>query len=316
MNKLIRSYYKVKPFIPRQSQIMLRRFVASVTRIHNNDVWPIDPIASSAPQEWRGWPDGKRFAVVLTHDVETGRGHNRCMQLMRIEQEAGFRSSFNFVGGEYEVSKKLRRDLVENGFEIGVHGWVHNSSLYDSREEFQRQSVYINNCLEEWGAVGFRAPCMYHNLQWFHDLRIKYDSSTFDVDPFEPQNDGVTTIFPFFVHGEQPGSGYVEIPYTLPQDFTLFILLREKNIEIWKDKLRWIAEHGGMALLNTHPDYMKFSGTPGFEEYPASLYLEFLQHVNDVYRGAFWQPLPFEIAEFISNMEKTAGLAGGRYHVS
>ena len=40
---------------------------------------------------------------------------------------------------------------------------------------------------------------MLHNLEWFHDLNVKYDSSTFDTDPFEPQPDGVGTIFPFWV---------------------------------------------------------------------------------------------------------------------
>ena len=40
----------------------------------------------------------------------------------------------------------------------------------------------------------------------------------------------------------------------------LFILMKEKNIDIWKQKLDWISEHSGMALLNTHPDYMNFDG--------------------------------------------------------
>jgi hypothetical protein len=31
----------------------------------------------------------------------------------------------------------------------------------------------------------------------------------------------------------------------------------EKTISIWKKKLDWIVEKGGMALLITHPDYMK-----------------------------------------------------------
>jgi hypothetical protein len=47
--------------------------------------------------------------------------------------------------------------------------------------------------------------------------------------------------------------GYVELPYTLPQDFTLFTVMREKDIDIWKKKLDWIVEKGGMALLITHP---------------------------------------------------------------
>ena len=52
--------------------------------------------------------------------------------------------------------------------------------------------------------------------------------------------------------------GYVELPYTLPQDSTLFLVLRETTPEIWMRKLDWIAEHGGMVLLDMHPDYMSF----------------------------------------------------------
>ena len=114
---------------------------------------------------------------------------------------------------------------------------------------------------------------MHHNLAWIHDLEIEYDASTFDTDPFEPQPDGVGTIFPFWVSKDGTQKGYVELPYTLPQDFTLFILMKEKNIDIWKQKLDWIAENGGMALVNTHPDYMNFDdGKLGIEEYPAQYY--------------------------------------------
>ena len=42
---------------------------------------------------------------------------------------------------------------------------------------------------------------MQHNLQWLHALNAEYDSSTFDTDPFEPEPDGVGTIFPFWVPG-------------------------------------------------------------------------------------------------------------------
>ena len=99
------------------------------------------------------------------------------------------------------------------------------------------------------GSVGFRSPSMYHNLELLHHLNIEYDASTFDTDPFEPQPDGMATIFPFWVSSQDPQKGYVELPYTLPQDFLLFVLLQEKNIDIWKKKLDWIVDHGGMACL-------------------------------------------------------------------
>jgi len=69
-----------------------------------------------------------------------------------------------------------------------------------------------------------------------------------------------------------PAKGFVELPHTLPQDFTLFVLMKERNIDIWKKKIDWIIEKGGMALSITHPDYMNFSDTdPAQKEYPAPI---------------------------------------------
>jgi hypothetical protein len=140
---------------------------------------------------------------------------------------------------------------------------------------------------------------MMRNLEWFHELDIRYDSSCFDTDPFEPQPEGAQTLFPFYVNGDHGNGGYVELPYTLPQDFTLFVLLKETDIGIWKRKLDWIAERGGMALVISHPDYMNFNGgKPTQEEYPAHFYEEFLQYVRTKYDGKYWHVLPKDIARY------------------
>ena len=140
---------------------------------------------------------------------------------------------------------------------------------------------------------------MHHNLEWMHDLNIEYDLSTFDTDPFEPQSDGVGTIFPFFIENRDTKSGYVEMPYTLPQDFLLFILMREKSCQIWKKKLDWIVENNGMMLINVHPDYICFEkNKPSREEFPVSYYEEFLKHINEKYQGQFWNALPKEVSKF------------------
>ena len=194
---------------------------------------------------------------------------------------------------------RVREDLTARGFEVGLHGLYHNSLLFHSREEFLRQAPEINRVLKEWNAAGFRSSCMYHNLDWMHDLDIEYDASTFDTDPFEPQPYGLHTIFPCFVRDGLTHRGYVELPYTLPQDFTLFILMQNRTIDIWKKKLDWLVRNEGMALLNTHPDYMSFNGRiDPYSEYDANLYREFLEHVKTVYRDQYWHPLPREIAGF------------------
>ena len=233
---LNRVFYQVKPLIPRAFQIALRRCVALRKRKLCENIWPIDRAADKKPAGWSGWPDNKHFALILTHDVDTARGQERCRNLATLENDLGFRSSFNFVPERYTVSAKLRHDLSNNGFEVGVHGLLHDGKLYQSREIFLKRATRINRYLAEWQAVGFRSPAMHHNLDWIRDLDIKYDSSTFDTDPFEPQSGGVRTIFPFFVKKKALEGGYVELPYTLAQDFTLFVLMREKDICIWKKK--------------------------------------------------------------------------------
>jgi hypothetical protein len=256
---------------------------------------------------------------------------------MQIESDLGYRSAFNFIPeGDYQVPAEFRQELTRAGFEVGVHDLRHDGKLYRTRRKFSAQAGLINGYLKEWGASGFRSGFMHHNLEWLHELNIKYDSSTFDTDPFEPQPDGVHTIFPFWVPSpsaecgvrnpegrvrnaefteEQPTNrpGYVELPYTLPQDSTLFLLLQEQSIEIWKKKLDWIATRGGMALVNVHPDYMAFNGNSlRADEYPAGFYKELLEWVKQKYAGQYWQATPREVAGFVSDSRRTSKAGSDR----
>jgi glycosyltransferase involved in cell wall biosynthesis len=292
------AYYQVNPLLPRRLLIALRRARARIKLRTHGDLWPIDEKAAPPPRNWQGWPDGKRFAFVMTHDVETDVGLDRCRDLMRIDQEFGIVSSFYFVPERYEVPKELRDHLASQGFEIAVQDLKHDGKLFRSRPKFLEHAKSINRYLKDWDVVGFRAGAMHHKLDWFHSLNIEYDASTFDYDPFEPQPDGTGTIFPFRVEPQNgTGKGYVEMPYTLPQDFTLFVILMQESIDLWKKKLDWVASKGGMCLLITHPDYMTFNGRPGrFGEYPADYYREFLQHVKEKYAGQYWNATPREVA--------------------
>jgi glycosyltransferase involved in cell wall biosynthesis len=260
--------------------------------------WPIDHNAGKLLEGWTGWPDGKKFALVLTHDVETAEGLEKCMQLAEIEERLGFRSSFSFVAGDYPVPAAFRQNLIDRGFEIGVHGLHHDQNPFRSESIFKKQAIEINRYLKEWGSVGFRSPSMYHDLEMLHRLDIEYDASTFDTDPFEPQPDGMGTIFPFWVPNHDNQKGYVELPYTLPQDFLLFILMKERNIDIWKKKLDWVAQHGGMAMFITHPNYMSFNKALGYDKYPVKYYEEFLEYIKSRYEGQYWHTLPRDVARF------------------
>ena len=311
-----RLYYSLKPFVPLAFRRSIRRWFALRKLDRVKATWPILPGSERPPEGWAGWPNGKQFAFVLSHDVENPTGLGRCRQLMELEMKLGFRSSFNFIPeGKYRVSSGLIQELQENEFEVGVHDLHHDGKLYLNRCDFAENALKINQYLEQWGAVGFRSGFMLRKLDWLHQLNIRYDASTFDTDPFEPQPDGTGTIFPFWVSssGSEAGTGnkrahatisahgkgYVELPYTLAQDSTLFLLLRERSIDIWKQKLEWIAANGGMALVNVHPDYISFNGDVDLgNEFPVQYYEDFLRHVQQVYEGQYWHALPKDVAIF------------------
>ncbi len=271
--------------------------------VKHKNVWPILDSAGNRPAGFPEWPDGKQFAFVLMHDVETAFGQDKVFNLAELEKEKGFRSSFNFVPERYEQNYDLHSHLKANGFEIGVHGLNHDGKLFSSKDIFKGRANKINQYLIDWDADGFCSPSSFHNLSWMHDLNINYESSTFDTDPFEPQSDGVETIYPFWVQDpNNQGRGFVELPYTLPQDHLLFVILQEETSDIWQRKLDWIAENGGMALIITHPDYMNFGQSPmGLEEYPVERYSDFLDYVNETYGGQFWHAQPREVANYFKN---------------
>jgi hypothetical protein len=300
--RLINLFYTLKPLIPRSVQIYIRRRRAQKIYMSTRESWPINTKAGNQPENWTGWPGGKRFALILIHDVDNDRGHQRCRQLMKKEQELGFLSSFFFVPEKYSVDRSLREELTKNGFEVGVHGLKHDGRLFLNKQTFERRCQRINQYLQDWGVEGFSSPSMHHRLDWMHLLNIHYGISTFDVDPFEPQPDGTDSIFPFLFKNEVSPKTHLELPHTMPQDFTLFVILEQRNINMWKMKLNWIAQMGGMALLNTHPDYMDFSdGKPGIGEYPVALYVEFLKFIKNSYHDQCWYTLPGEMADFWRN---------------
>lgn len=218
---------------------------------------------------------------------------------MQLENELGFRSAFYFVPERYSTPEQLRKHITEQGFEVGVHGLNHDGRLYNNATMFQQRAPVINNYLKQWNTNGFSSPCAHHNLEWTADLNIRYAVTTYDTDPFEPQGGGIGTIFPFRVHNCQTRREYIEIPYTLPQDFALYVLMKEKTIERWKEKLDWIVQNGGMAHLKTHPDYMSFTtGRLGTEEYQITYYADFLRYIKQHYADQYWHVNPNELADF------------------
>jgi peptidoglycan/xylan/chitin deacetylase (PgdA/CDA1 family) len=292
-------YYAIKPLLPRRTQLAARRAYARRQARRTFPAWPIEPILV---ERWHDglrkqiaestdgrvplvglWPDGHRFAAVLTHDVEGPRGIELLPQVLEIERRHGFVSSWNLVAEWYPIPDGVFDEIRAAGGEIGLHGVRHDGKLFRSRGAFRSDLPRIREYMEKWGAVGFRSPATHRNAEWMHELGCLYDSSFPDTDPFEPQPGGCCSILPFFF------GDVVELPITLVQDHTLFEILRPGTIDPWLSKSRWIIRNHGLINLIIHPDYM---------DRPERLdaYESFLSFLKEQAGG--WHALPREVAEW------------------
>ena len=95
------------------------------------------------------------------------------------------------------------------------------------------------------------------------------------------------------------------MPYTLPQDSTLFLLLREETPDIWLHKLDWIAEHGGMAPARCPSRLSAFRWQIARQTNVSSRNTtdNSCEYVHRRYPGSFWQPLPRQIADFVERLD-------------
>jgi peptidoglycan/xylan/chitin deacetylase (PgdA/CDA1 family) len=294
-----RLYYLLKPLLPTPLRELMRRLGRGSMEAASELQWPIEP--RYARFQWEVvrqvllrtgrtalpylalWPAEKRFAFAVTHDVESAEGQARVRELADLDASYGFRSSFNFVAERYPLDIELLDDLRASGFEIGLHGLKHDGRLFTSRAHFNQRAQAINRHLRRLGAVGFRAPLTHRNPEWMQALDVEYDLSFFDTDPYEPIPGGTMSIWPFQI------GHFVELPYTLAQDFTVAVVLREKTPRLWLDKVAFLRSYGGMALVNTHPDYLT-------RPFVRQIYTEFLREMAG--QRDYWHALPRDIASW------------------
>jgi len=312
----VAAYYAVRPLVPRRAQIAARRLYSRVQARTPFPRWPVEPslhglynlmlgwaaeIAGEDVPTIAAWPDGYGWALVLTHDVETAEGLRRMPVLRDIETAAGFRSSWNLVPGRYTVPDEVVEGLRADGFEVGLHGLYHDGRDLSDGVLAQRLPE-MRRWAARWNAVGFRSPATHRAWDTMAALRFEYDSSYPETDPFEPQPGGCGSWLPFF------NGPIVELPITLPQDHTMFVILRRTDGQLWIDKSDLIRAAGGMALLITHPDYVDRGPI-------AAAYRELLAHAAD--DASVWRALPVEVGRWWRRRADSSLVrAGGGWRVA
>jgi hypothetical protein len=293
-------YYSLRPFMPVRARKKLQRFYLRSWRDISFPSWPVDRTVenifeeaiktalesqrvSRMPFVWF-WPSGYSGCVILTHDVETETGRQRCHPLIDVDAQFGMRSAFQIVPEErYEVTDSFLDSLRSRGSEINLHGLNHDGRLFADRKTFLQQAERINRYAAQYRANGFRSPVLYRNLDWFADLNFSYDMSVPNVAHLDPQRGGCCTVMPYFI------GRMVELPLTTTQDFSLFHMLGHNSIELWRQQIDLVLEKHGLISFNVHPDYI-------MEEPYLSHYHRLLEHLAKICADRnIWIALPNEV---------------------
>jgi peptidoglycan/xylan/chitin deacetylase (PgdA/CDA1 family) len=302
-----RPWMSYSPFHPHCLPPMLRGCVRAVLatadrlaprRAPEFPRWPIEPslevwkaIASAAGIDvpTPDWPNGKRFAVCLSHDVDTADGQTAVRELADIEEQLGLRSAWFLCPGNYELDHGLWSEMAARGHEIGCHGLLHDFKLpYLPESKIAERLNRALRLLEPYDVQGFRSPALLRTPALLEAVadRFHYDSSIPDTVHLHGAN-GSASIQPYLL-GDR-----VEVPLTMPYDGELIALgvPLEQRLAVWSRKIEWIRSRGGLIHFLTHPD-AQFSGKKPLQ----NLYRAALEQLVSN-SGDGWFALPLQVAE-------------------
>jgi glycosyltransferase involved in cell wall biosynthesis len=293
-------YYWGRPFLPVRLRSILQRVYLQGETQNPFPKWPVDRSVETLfdrlmalviqsggghpiPFIWF-WPDGAQAALILTHDVETTKGRDFTHPLMDLDDKYGFKASFQVVPEKrYSLPADYLDSIRNRGFEVNVHDLDHDGSLFREKEEFLKRAEQINRYAEIFRCSGFRSGALYRNPRWYEAFQFSYDMSIPSVAHLDPQGGGCCTTFPYFI------GNILEMPVTLSQDYSLFHILNQYSIDLWKQQFETIVGANGLVSIIIHPDYV-------IEQSAQNTYrdlLNFFAHQR-IPRG-IWATLPAEI---------------------
>ena len=247
------------------------------------------------------WPEGKKYCLCITHDIETNQGLKNALKLMVIERKYGIRSAWNIPTERYPLDLEIIKILAENG-EIGAHGTNHDGRLINLTK--QRLLERMRRCRStltkttEVEVHGFRAPILQHSheiIEAAAQTGYQYTSTTpvWPIsNPIIKKAHGIGTAYPLILE-----NGILEIPVTVPQDLQIIRMLGKtpkQCIQIWNQLKELIKSLRGLCTLLVHPDY-EFSKPEGLENYDRFIKMA----VND---KECWIATPNELAKWWKNM--------------
>jgi hypothetical protein len=260
-------YYLIRECLPATARRQLQKIYFQDWDKLPFPAWPVDFTVDNLHEEFLRllmeasnqekvpfiwfWPEGAPNCLIMTHDVETAAGRDFTAQLMDLDDSRCIKASYQVIPEKrYEVSDEYVSEIRSRGFEFNVHDLNHDGKLYRERKEFERRAEKINGYIRQYKTRGFRAGSMYRNQNWYDVFEFSYDMSVPNVAHLEPMRGGCCTVMPYFV------GKILELPLTLAQDYSVFHIMNDYSIDLWKQQLALLRRRNGLMSFITHPDYL------------------------------------------------------------
>jgi hypothetical protein len=110
-----------------------------------------------------------------------------------------------------------------------------------------------------------------------------------NVAHLEPQRGGCCTTLPYFI------GKILELPLTVTQDYSLFHIIGDYSITLWKRQIDMILKRSGLISFIVHPDYI-------IERRAQQVYRDLLAHLATIRESAkLWIALPGEVDRWWRN---------------
>jgi hypothetical protein len=260
-------YYFLRPLLP----VAVRKHLQRLCLRHRLELpfprWPVDTTVDDiceklllrslkscgvdeVPFIWF-WPEGASSCAIMTHDVESKAGRDYCESVICTNENFNIPASFQIVPEKrYAVPKSFLETLRSRGCEVNVQDLNHDGFLFRDHGEFLKRVERINFYGQIFEAVGFRSAALYRRQKWFGALHFQYDMSVPNVGHLDPQKGGCCTVMPYFI------GDLLELPVTTTQDYSLFNILKDYSLDLWRQQIELIMKKNGLISFIVHPDYI------------------------------------------------------------
>lgn len=233
------------------------------------------------------WPEKKRSVFISLHDVDSNGLINRKKKdpLLSLENKHGIRATwFVLTSALKPVSRDQLTFLIEDGHEVGWHGYNHDHRLPFGRYTRERikhlnRSVLVDDSNYP---LGMRTPKLLKSKHLYRSLERYCPAMCYDTSFLKG-------IAPHYLSTGSVNHTILEIPTTIPTDIRLYNELAnlpknqrfEAILKVQIERTSKLIEAGGLLSIVTHPE-------PDLTERPELLeiydhYLNYLRSRNDIW---------------------------------